>query len=66
MTPEELEVQHCLDKVFDYCYQHKDSCEGCIFFKYVQIANIGMRSCRVMYAPMLFDEDKHHGDDEKG
>ncbi len=66
MTPEELEIRKCLDKVFAYCRAHEGSCEGCIFFKYVQIANFGMRSCRVMYAPLLFDEeDKHRDDNER-
>ena len=62
MTPEELEVQKCLDKVFAYCKQHGDSCQGCIFYKLVRIGRIGITSCRVMYAPEIFGKS---GKDEE-
>lgn len=63
MTEEELEVQRCLDKVFEYCKSHKGTCKGCIFFKYTQIGNIGIASCKITYAPEVFGESQGDSND---
>lgn len=63
MTPEEVEVSRCLDKVFEYCLKHEGSCKGCIFFKYVQLGNVGFSMCKVRYAPEIFGESRR-GEDE--
>jgi len=62
MTPEEIEVSKCLDRVFEYCLQHKDTCKGCIFFKYTQVGNVGFVSCKVQYAPEVFGESQRGND----
>lgn len=63
MTPEELEISRCLDRVFEYCKSHKGTCEGCIFFRYVQVGPVALASCKVSYAPEVFGE-RQGGNDE--
>lgn len=57
MTAEELEVTECLDKIFKYCRKHKDSCEGCVFYREMTIGELQFVSCRVMHAPDIFGND---------
>lgn len=56
MTDEEKEVSECLDKVFAYCSKHKDTCEGCIFYREISIGSKGHSHCKVLYAPEVFGE----------
>lgn len=58
MTPEEQRISDCLDEVFNYCKQHKGSCEGCILYRQIEICGLRIAYCRLQYAPEIFGESE--------
>ena len=63
MTPEEQFISDCLANVFRYCKKHKDSCEGCIFFKEVNMFGIRFVTCKVIYAPDFLEDSEENLND---
>lgn len=57
MTDREQKINDCLNKVFAYCLEHKDSCKGCIFFTSVSVGDKSIGMCRVTYAPDIFGQE---------
>lgn len=49
LTEREKHLNKCLKDLSAYCKEHKDTCEGCIFYNQVQIDSLIMASCRLLY-----------------
>lgn len=62
LNPKESRLEECLSEIFKYCREHKGSCEGCIFFRKITIANITMGVCRVLDAPDVFGYRRNDSD----
>jgi hypothetical protein len=58
MTEREEYLTKCLQDIFEYCKEHSPYCDGCIFYRQVQIGKSVLGQCRVLDCPEVFGEAK--------
>ena len=58
MTEREEYLTKCLQDIFDYCKEHKEYCEGCIFYRQVKLGSEITSRCKVLYSPEDFGQSK--------
>lgn len=58
MTEREEYLTKCLKDIFEYCKEHKDYCDGCIFYRQVKLGTNVIGRCRVLDAPEDFSQSK--------
>lgn len=54
LNAKEQHMEDCLTEIFNYCREHKNGCEGCIFYRKISTIGLTLGVCRVLDAPDVF------------